>query len=928
MTEPVAPGLSLLAGVRIVDFSQALSGPYCTLMLADLGAEVIKIESPHRGDDSRHWGPPYVGEDAAYFMSVNRNKRSVALDLKDPDDLAAVLDIVKSADVVAENWRPGTAARLGLGADRLRLAYPGLIVCSISGFGQDQGPRAGYDQILQGTSGVMSLTGPVGEPTKWGVPVGDLSAGMFAATAIVAALYQRRATGLGRTIDISMQDSLVSMLTHHAARFLNTGVSVESDHNGHATIAPYGLFQTSDGFINICVGNDSQFQRMCESLGHPRLAQDTRYATNPLRLAHKRELLADLGRVLSTGSVDSTITALERAGVPVGRVRDIGGVLDDPATLARQMVLTFEREDSGPARVVNTPWKFDGVAPVVRTPPPHLGQHTVEVIAGNRTGRGHDASRSTSSGLSAVLARALVEARADTVFGLPGGGNNLDFIGAVESAGLRFVLAHGETSAAIMAAVYADLTGAPAGCVVTRGPGAASAVNGVASALLDRQSVLLVTDAVSSADRERIAHQRIDQRAIFAPVTKWSATAGAGDSAQTVAFALATTMTHPRGPVHLDFDPTGSSTPPPAAAPDVPVDANAMDLARQLVADARKPLLILGVGARHVVEPVRTLVRNSAAPVLTTYRAKGAIPDSWPNAAGLLTGATTEAPLLAAADLIVMVGMDSVELIPGDWPYAAPVVSVAAWPETSPYLTPAVELVGDLDRLVADLAEAWPVTHWEQTAGNRHRDSELTRLVSAGREVRDGLAPQTVVQRIRAAAPAGSIGTVDAGAHMFPAMSLWPVENIDEVSISSGLATMGYAVPAAIGAALARPGRRIICFVGDGGLGMALGELETVSRLDLPITIVVFNDSRLSLIAIKAKAEDNGGENAISYRDVDFAAVADGFGLHGERAATVEELDAALALALSRTGPTLIDVRVDPSGYAEIVASIRGQRGR
>lgn len=882
MTEPVAPGLSLLAGVRIVDFSQALSGPYCTLLLADLGADVIKIESPHRGDDSRHRGPPYVGKDAAYFMSVNRNKRNVALDLKDPDDLAAVLDIVEAADVVAENWRPGTAARLGLGSDRLRRANPGLVLCSISGFGQDQGPRAGYGQILQGTSGVMSLTGPVGETTKWGVPVGDIAAGMFAATAIVAALYEKRATRLGRTIDISMQDSLLSMLTHHAARFRGTAVTIESDHNGHAT--------------------------------------------NPLRLAHNREMLADLSRVLSTASVDSAITALDLAGVPAGRVRDIGEVLNDPATLARQMVLTFEREDSGPARVVNAPLKFDGMAPGVRTPPPHLGQHAVEVIAENRTGRGQEASRSSSTELSAVMARALAGAGADTVFGLPGGGNNLDFIGAVESAGLRFVLAHAETPAAIMAAVYAELTGAPAGCVVTRGPGAASAVNGVASAMLDRQQLLLVTDAVSSADRERIAHQRIDQRAIFAPITKWSATAGAGHSAATVAHALTTTMTHPRGPVHLDFDPTGSSTPAPATAPDVAIDANDMDLARELLAGTRKPLVILGVGARHVVEPVRALVRSSAAPVLMTYRAKGAIPDSWPNAAGLLTGATTEAPLLAAADLIVMVGMDSVELIPGDWPYAAPVVSVAAWPETSPYLTPAVELVGDLEWLIADLAEAWPVTHWEQTAGNRHRDSELARLVSAGGEVRDGLAPQTVVQRTRAAAPPGSIGTVDAGAHMLPAMSLWPVENIDEISISSGLATMGYAVPAAIGAALARPDRRIICFVGDGGLGMALGELETVSRLDLLITIVVFNDSRLSLIAIKAKAQDNGGENAINYRDVDFAAVADGFGLHGERAATVKELDAALASALSRTGPTLVDVRVDPSGYPEIVASIRGQR--
>jgi acetolactate synthase-1/2/3 large subunit len=444
--------------------------------------------------------------------------------------------------------------------------------------------------------------------------------------------------------------------------------------------------------------------------------------------------------------------------------------------------------------------------------------------------------------------------------------------------------------------------------------------------MLDRQQLLLVTDAVSSADRTRIAHQRVDQRALFAPITKWSATAGAGRPAETVTQALTTTMQHPRGPVHLDFDPTDSTTVAPATAPDPRTDVDDMAVALDLVAAARKPLLVLGVGARHVVEPVRSLVRGTATPVLMTYRAKGTIPDSWPNAAGLLTGGTTEAPLLAAADLIVTVGLDSVELIPNAWPYAAPVVTVAAWHETSPYLVPAVEHVGDLERLVAKLPEPWPVTQWAPTAGNQHRDSELTRLTAAGGPAREGLAPQAVVSRVRAAMPTGSMATVDAGAHMFPAMSLWPVENIDEISISSGLATMGYAVPAAIGAALARPYRRTVCFTGDGGLGMALGELETLSRLDLPVTIVVFNDSRLSLIAIKAKREDNGGENAISYGDVDFAAVAAGYGLHSERAATVEELDVALTSALMHTGPTLVDVHVDPSGYPQILASIRGQR--
>jgi crotonobetainyl-CoA:carnitine CoA-transferase CaiB-like acyl-CoA transferase len=389
LPEP-APGLTLLAGVRVVDFTQALSGPYCTLMLADLGADVTKIESSRRGDDARHWGPPFVGRDAAYFISVNRNKRSVSLDLKDPADRDLAVELAARADVVVENWRPGTADRLGVGPERLRALNPRLVYCSISGFGQDQGTRSGYDQIVQGTSGAMTLTGPPGEPTKWGVPVADLAAGMFAATAVISALYERSRTGAGRRIDLSMQDSVVSMLTHHAARYLSSGVTPVSDHNGHPTIAPYGMFRTHDGFINICVGNDSQFQRMCEALSMMDLATDERFATNPLRLANKAALLAELDRTLSTFTSESAIAALEGVGVPAGPVRDVGQVLEDPATQDRSMILTFQRDDAGVARVLNTPWKFDGVAPVVRIPPPHLGQHNAEVLAelGSHRARG------------------------------------------------------------------------------------------------------------------------------------------------------------------------------------------------------------------------------------------------------------------------------------------------------------------------------------------------------------------------------------------------------------------------------------------------------------------------------------------------------------------------------------------------------------
>ncbi len=381
----------------MVDFTQALSGPFATLMLADLGADVVKVEAPGRGDDARHWGPPFVGDDSTYFMSVNRNKRSVALDLKDPSGRQAALDLVATADVVVENWRPGTAARLGLDAPTLRRDNPSLVICSVSGYGQDGDARAGYDQIVQGTSGVMSMTGPPGEPTRWGVPGGDLAAGMFAATAILAALHERRRTGRGHDIDMAMQDSLVAMLTYQAARYLATDELRPSDHNSHSSIVPYGLFEAADGHLNICVGNDAQFQRMCQALDLGDLGGDDRFRTSSGRVVHKAELLAALRPRLSRLPTAAVIDRLEAAGVPVGAVRDLEQVLGDPEVRRRSMVVSVQREGYDATEVVNGPWKVDGVAPVVRRAPPRLGEHTEELLAeladrsGDRVAPGHDA---------------------------------------------------------------------------------------------------------------------------------------------------------------------------------------------------------------------------------------------------------------------------------------------------------------------------------------------------------------------------------------------------------------------------------------------------------------------------------------------------------------------------------------------------------
>jgi formyl-CoA transferase len=375
------PGSLPLDGIRVADFTQALSGPYCTMLLADLGADVVKVERPGRGDDSRHWGPPFVGDTAAYFLAVNRNKRSLELDLRSPSGQQAAAVLVAKSDVVVENWRPGTSARLGLDAATLRERHPRLVHCSISGFGSDGPPRAGYDQIVQGMSGWMSLTGDgAGQPTKAGVPVGDISAGMFAAHGIMAALFKRERTGEGSVVDVAMLDSLVAMLAYQATRFFATGVPPLREGNQHATIAPYGTFPTKDGSLNVCVGNDQQFQRLCVALNAQQLGGDSRYQTNPLRLEHRAELTAGLSKVFRELTSADLLERLELAGVPAGPIRTLGEVFADEDVQRRALQLRVEHEQLGEVSVPGGPWRIDGEPVSARLPPPVLGQHTAQIL--------------------------------------------------------------------------------------------------------------------------------------------------------------------------------------------------------------------------------------------------------------------------------------------------------------------------------------------------------------------------------------------------------------------------------------------------------------------------------------------------------------------------------------------------------------------
>jgi len=351
-----------LAGIRVLDLSRVLAGPYCTMLLADLGADVIKVERPGEGDETRSWGPPFAAGESAYFLAVNRGKRSVALDLARPDAQEALGRLTRRADVVIENFRAGTAERLGAGYEQLARENPKLVYCSISGFGDD---RPGYDFILQAESGLMAITGAAGgEPSKVGVAVVDVLAGYAAATAILAALVE----GNGRRVEISLYDVALSALVNVAQGALVTGIEPARHGNAHPNIVPYETFATADGELAVAAANDGLFARLCEALERPDLL---RFATNPERVERRKELAAELGKVFAAATADEWVERLGRAGVPAGKVR---GVLE---ALADAAPLSVEHPTIGTLPLVRSP-----VGPQADpAPPPLLGEHTREVLA-------------------------------------------------------------------------------------------------------------------------------------------------------------------------------------------------------------------------------------------------------------------------------------------------------------------------------------------------------------------------------------------------------------------------------------------------------------------------------------------------------------------------------------------------------------------
>ena len=373
-----------LHGFTVLDFTRVLSGPYCTMQLADMGARVIKIEQPGKGDDTRAWGPPFVHGESAYFLSINRNKESLTLDLKNPLAMGVLEPLLATADVLVENFRPGTMSRLGLGYEQLSERFPRLVYSSISGFGQT-GPRRsepGYDAVVQAEGGLMSITGSAaGQPYRLGVAISDIVSGMFAAQGVAFALLARERTGRGQLVDIGMLDATAALLTYQAGIYFATGRTPGRMGNRHPTIVPYETFEAADGDFVVAVGNDDQWRRFCGVLEVGRLAHDDRFTTNRLRLANYDTLRPMLGEILRSRTRSEWVADLIKAGVPCGSVRDVAEVLQDPQLDARGMIQEVEHAVAGALRVTGVPIKLSDTPGAVRTAPPTLGQHTESILA-------------------------------------------------------------------------------------------------------------------------------------------------------------------------------------------------------------------------------------------------------------------------------------------------------------------------------------------------------------------------------------------------------------------------------------------------------------------------------------------------------------------------------------------------------------------
>ena len=536
--------------------------------------------------------------------------------------------------------------------------------------------------------------------------------------------------------------------------------------------------------------------------------------------------------------------------------------------------------------------------------------------------------------IAQLLVHKLALAGVKKIFGLPGGGSSLDIIAAAAAENIQFVLTKTENAAVMMAGALAESTGVPGVALMTKGPGLTNATNGVAYASLDRAPVVVLTDGFTPKQLTYITHQVFDQQAVLRPLVKAVSRLESSDPASEIDALLAAATTHPLGPVHIELtsetarrnvDQVRADSRDKVSVPSA-VDQQQFEALRASLQKARKPIVVLGLEARAHSEAVRAFVQSLGCAVLSTYKAKGVVPDDSDQVLGIFTGGSLEQEAIAAADLMVLIGMDPVELILQPWRYNTPVIDIAAVKHPVHYIEPSVQVVGSITEMLTRLVASgsYPQTGWSPEELEHIRKNAQTQLAYA--PVKNAVAPDRVAQLAATSCKEAGIKpmfSIDAGAHMFSVAAFFPAARAGDVLISNGLATMAFALPAAISAAVQDPSAPVLCFTGDGGLMMCMGELCTAVEQQAQVIVIVFNDSALSLIDIKQQSralESNG----VRWQHHDFAGIMRALGGFGASVTTEQEFVTAMATALETKGPSLIDVSIDPSGYPEQLKAMRG----
>ncbi len=923
------------SGLLVVDLTHVLNGPFGTTILGDLGARVIKVEPPGHGDDTRTFGPFYKGQ-SLYFSFVNRGKESIVLNLKQEEDRAIFLSMVRRADILTENFRPGAMDRLGFSYEALSKVNPRLIYASSTGFGQSGPLRTSpaYDTIIQGMSGLMSLTGfPDGPPTRVGTSVSDLVGGTFMFCGIAAALYAREKTGKGSHVDVSMLDGTFAFLEQGLMHYSATGKPAERIGNRHPYMTPFDTFDAADRQFVICCGNDRLFAALCGAIGRPELASDSRFLTDQDRNRNNAALKTEMEAALHKQPAAHWLKVIHEAGVPVGPILDSAEAAEHPQIKARNMWI-----EAGGVNMPGNPVKISGYEdPPVRVGAPALDQHGAalrrEFVEARSTGTTNGASIATTDGFHLVV-DALKRNGLGTIYGVVGIPVT-DLARLAQGEGIRYVGFRHEQSAGNAAAITGYLTQKPGICLTASAPGFLNGVVALANATTNGFPMIQISGSSDRAtvDLQRGAYEELDQMNAAKPFAKAAYRVDrVEDIGLGLARAIRAAVSGRPGGVYLDLPASvlGATIDAVAGArslvevvepaPSVLPDPKAVERALDVLARAERPLVVLGKGAAYAraENEIRAFIEKTGIPFQPMSMAKGLVPDDHP-----LSTIAARSYALANADVVVLIGARLNWLLANGasppWSASAKFVQLDIEPKELDSNRPiAAPVVGDIASSVSALLAALtpgrikPRPAWIEALTQRKQVNvkRMAERLSASHSPMGFFGALAAIKRVLADA---DVYVVNEGANTLDTTRDVLEMRVPRRRLDSGTwGVMGIGMGYAIGAAIAG-GRPVVAIEGDSAFGFSGMELETVCRYRLPIVTVVFNNGGIYRGDGVNLAGGADPSPTTLMRDARYDRLIEGFGGKGWYAADPTALADALSAALAAGKPALIDCPIDPN---------------